>query len=62
MSNPAPPASLADIWVYLSATPLLGLTVTLVVYSLAFQVYKRCSFNPLANPVALSIVLLATLL
>lgn len=62
MSITPPPTTLADIWVYLSATPLLGLTVTLVVYSLAFQIYRRFSFNPLANPVALSIVLLATLL
>ncbi len=42
---------LTDIWVYLSTTPLLGLTVTLLVYQGAFWVYKRANFNPLLNPV-----------
>jgi predicted murein hydrolase (TIGR00659 family) len=54
--------SLPDIWVYLSTTPLLGLTLTLLVYSLAYRVYAAARFNPLANPVAISIVLLATVL
>ncbi len=53
---------LNDIWVYLSATPLLGLTATLLAYQLAYQVYARTAFNPLANPVAIAIVLLAVLL
>ena len=30
-----------DIWVYLSAGPLLWLTVTLGAYVLAFAVYER---------------------
>ena len=41
---------LSDIWVYLSTTPLLGLTVTLLVYQGAFWIYKRANFNPLLNP------------
>lgn len=53
---------LNDIWVYLSATPLLGLTATLLAYQLAYQVYARTAFNPLANPVAIAIALLAVLL
>lgn len=56
------PAPLVDIWVYLSATPLLGLTMTLLVYALCWQVYARTQFNPLVNPVALSIALLGGLL
>jgi predicted murein hydrolase (TIGR00659 family) len=49
---------LADIWVYLSATPLLWLTVTLVAYQAAYWLYERSRFNPLANPVAIAIILL----
>jgi len=63
MSAPLPlPAPLADIWVYLSATPLLGLTLTLLVYQGAFVLYRRSGFNPLANPVAMAVAVLATLL
>ncbi len=53
---------LTDVWVYLSATPLLGLTVTLLVYQLAFMVYRRTGMHPLANPVALAVMVLGTLL
>lgn len=55
-------AALVDIWVYLSTTPLLGLTLTLLVYLVAFRLYKWTGFNPLANPVALSIAMLAVVL
>jgi predicted murein hydrolase (TIGR00659 family) len=56
---------LATIWVYLSASPLLGLTVTLVAYSLAYRLYLFANSHPLLNPVvtavaALIIFLLAT--
>lgn len=53
---------LADVWVYLSATPLLGLTATLLVYHAAFVAYRRTGFHPLANPVALSVIVLGSLL
>ena len=53
---------LTDIWVYLSASPLLFLTVTLVTYQAAYWVYKRANFHPLLNPVALAIAVLVTLL
>ena len=51
-----------DIWVYLSATPLLGLTVTLIAYQAAYWIYSRARFHPLLNPVALSVAMLAALL
>lgn len=54
--------ALADVWVYLSATPLLGLTVTLVVYQGAFWIYRRANFHPLLNPVALSVAALVCIL
>jgi predicted murein hydrolase (TIGR00659 family) len=53
---------LGDIWVYLSATPLLGLTITLVVYQLAYWVYRRAGFHPLLNPVALAVLALVVVL
>jgi predicted murein hydrolase (TIGR00659 family) len=59
---PAAAERLADVWVYLSATPLLGLTITLLVYQGAFMLYQRSGFHPLANPVAMAVVALGTLL
>lgn len=53
---------LVDVWVYLSTTPLLGLAVTLLVYQGAFAVYRRSGFHPLANPVALAVIALGSLL
>ena len=53
---------LNEVWVYLSATPLLGLTATLLAYLLAYRLYERVRFNPLANPVAIAVVLLVALL
>jgi predicted murein hydrolase (TIGR00659 family) len=50
------------IWVYLATTPLLGLTVTLVAYVGAYEIYRRSGFNPLLNPVLLAVVALVTLL
>jgi predicted murein hydrolase (TIGR00659 family) len=61
MRTPAP-ANLAEIWVYLSASPLLGLTVTLLAYQGAWWLYKRAGFHPLANPVLLAVAALVLLL
>lgn len=55
-------ASLGEIWVYLAATPLLGLTVTLLAYGVAHRIFLACGAHPLANPVAIAIVLIAGLL
>jgi predicted murein hydrolase (TIGR00659 family) len=40
---------IGSIWVYLSASPLLGLTITLLAYQGAFWIYQRTGHNPLAN-------------
>src|SRR3982751_4501000 len=48
-----------ELWVYLSATPLFGLTATLVVYVLAQAVYARLGQAPWANPVLWTVVCLA---
>jgi predicted murein hydrolase (TIGR00659 family) len=49
-----------ELWIYLSATPLFGLTATLVVYVVAHAVYARNDQSPLANPVLWSVLVLAT--
>ena len=54
--------NLEEIWVYLSTSPLLGLTLTLLAYQAAFWIYKRVGFHPLANPVLISVAILASLL
>ncbi|MGB5649307.1 MAG: LrgB family protein [Sedimenticolaceae bacterium] len=51
-----PEQHLSTIWVYLSASPLLGLTVTLVAYSLAYRLYIYANSNPLLNPVITAVV------
>ena len=51
-----------ELWVYLSATPLFGLSATLVVYVLAQAVYARLDQPAWANPVLWSVVILASLL
>lgn len=51
-----------ELWVYLSASPLLGLTLTLVAYQLAYLAYARAKFNPLANPVPIAIALIVAVL
>ena len=48
-----------QLWVYLSATPLFGLTATLVVYVLAHAAYLRAGHAPWANPVLWSVITLA---
>jgi len=40
-----------SLWVYLSQSPLLWLTVTLLVYALADEVSLKTHRHPLANPV-----------
>lgn len=51
-----------DLWVYLSSSPLFGLTATLVIYLFAQKSYARSGCAPLANPVLWSVVVLAAAL
>ena len=51
-----------DIWVYLSASPLLHLTLTLAAFVLASAVYRKLHMNPLLNPVLLSVVAIVLIL
>jgi len=52
----------AALWVYLSASPLLHLTLTLLVYVLANRLYQRLGRTPLLNPVLLAVIVLVLLL
>jgi putative effector of murein hydrolase len=51
-----------ELWVYLSSTPLFGLTSTLVVYLLALKAYAWLGQAPWANPVLWSVLVLAAAL
>jgi predicted murein hydrolase (TIGR00659 family) len=53
---------LTEVWVYLSASPLLWLAATLVAYQLAVAVSRSVRSHPLANPVALAVALIVAVL
>ena len=59
--NPQLPA-IHEIWVYLSGSPLLALILTLSAYQAGVVVYERFDRNPLANPVAIAIAIVATVI
>ncbi len=52
-------ADFVQLWVYLSSTPLFGLTATLVVYVIAQAFYGRMGQAAWANPVLWSVLTLA---
>lgn len=52
-------ADFVELWVYLSATPLFGLTATLGVYVLALAIYTRLDQAPWANPVLWSVAVIS---
>lgn len=54
--------SFREIWVYLAATPLLGLTLTLGAYLLADWIYRKAHQNSLLHPVLLAVLALVLLL
>ncbi len=53
---------IGEIWVYLSTSPLLGLTLTLLAYQGAVWLNRRCGGHPLANPVLIAVIVLVALL
>jgi len=53
---------LSHIWVYLAASPLLWLAMTLLAYQAGFWLYRRNGLHPLLNPVAIAVVLLVAVL
>lgn len=51
-----------DVWVYLSASPLLHLTLTLVAFQFGSWIYRKGGLNPLLNPVLIAVLLLVAML
>ncbi|MBS0308253.1 MAG: LrgB family protein [Proteobacteria bacterium] len=54
--------NLSETWVYLSASPLLWLTATLLAYQLAVAIHVRLRSSPYANPMVIAIAILVVLL
>ena len=52
----------ASLWVYLSATPLLHLTLTVCIFVLARWLYRRTGTHSWMNPVLISVLALVTVL
>ncbi len=57
MSTALPP--IHEIWVYLSGSPLLALTLTLAAWQLGTWLYERSGRHPLVNPVAIAVAAVA---
>jgi predicted murein hydrolase (TIGR00659 family) len=57
-----PTAPVRSLWVYLGASPLLWLLLTLGVYVLALRLQRRLGGSPWANPVLVSVAALVALL
>ncbi|MEL0437655.1 LrgB family protein [Phycobacter sp. K97] len=54
--------SLQDTWVYLSASPLFHLTLTLVAFQAASLLFERMGRNPLLNPVLGAVLIVVAIL
>ena len=57
MNTSLPP--IHEIWVYLSGSPLLALTLTLAAWQLGTWLYERSGRHPLVNPVAIAVAAVA---
>lgn len=53
---------LKDVWVYLSASPLLFLTLTLAAFQAGSWIYERSGHKPFLNPVMTAVILLVAIL
>ena len=54
--------TLTELWAYLSTSPLLGLTATLLAYQAGLWVFKNSGQHALTNPVLIAILLIGTFL
>jgi predicted murein hydrolase (TIGR00659 family) len=54
--------SFLDIRLYLLASPLLWVGVTLLAYRAAYCIYRRSGMNPIANPVLISVTFIICVL
>ena len=55
-------ASPREIWVYLAASPLLNLTMTLVAYLVGDYLFRKSGQKAIFNPVLIAILILVTIL
>lgn len=55
-------AAFQGIWVYLAASPLLHLTLTLIAYQAGAWLYRRAGLNPLLNPVLFAVIAIVSIL
>ena len=55
-------SGMTEIWVYLSAQPLLWLSLTLAAYLVALTLHRKAGAHPAVNPVLLSVLILVGLL
>jgi len=55
-------SDIQSIWVYLSASPLLSLTMTLLAYKGGLWLHQRSNYNALVNPVLIAVTFLVGLL
>jgi predicted murein hydrolase (TIGR00659 family) len=53
---------LVDVWVYLSASPLLHLTMTVGAYALSDWVYRKSGNRSLLHPVLIAVIVLVAVL
>lgn len=51
-----------SLWVYLAASPLLWLTMTVLIWIAAVALARKCRGHPLVNPVLLAVVLMVSVL
>ena len=54
--------SLQETWVYLNASPLFHLTLTMVAFQVASWVFEKGGRNPLLNPVLGAVILVVPVL
>ncbi|MEL0224712.1 MAG: LrgB family protein, partial [Gammaproteobacteria bacterium] len=47
-----------EVWVYLSASPLTALTITLVAYLCGDWLYQKSGRVPVLNPVLIAVILI----
>lgn len=52
----------SNVWVYLTTSPLLWLTATLLAYQVAVAIHLRAKASSLANPVVIAVIILVTVL
>ena len=55
-------SDMVQLWCYLSTSPLLWLTVTLLAYQLGTWCFQRCGCSQLLNPVLTAVLVLVVLL